>query len=127
MTSYILFAAAEVDLREIICYTRKQWGDAQSRRLAVGLRTLTHAAISSYTVGFIAFTPTMLKNIAPAMRLVLHHILPGGISTWGVGMIEFYFIKGATLRLKYNSLASLGNFLPKTILDFGNNAYQRHC
>lgn len=29
--SYILTAAAEADLRDIIRYTRKQWGDAQVR------------------------------------------------------------------------------------------------
>ncbi|AAO28822.1 type II toxin-antitoxin system RelE/ParE family toxin [Xylella fastidiosa subsp. morus] len=32
MTGYILTAAAETDLRSIIRYTRKQWGDAQMRR-----------------------------------------------------------------------------------------------
>ncbi|EQB98091.1 type II toxin-antitoxin system RelE/ParE family toxin [Photorhabdus temperata] len=32
MTSYVLTAAAESDLRGIIRYTRKQWGDAQVRR-----------------------------------------------------------------------------------------------
>ena len=30
--SYILTAAAEADLREIIRYTHQQWGDAQVRR-----------------------------------------------------------------------------------------------
>lgn len=30
--AYILTAAAEADLREIIRYTRQQWGDAQVRR-----------------------------------------------------------------------------------------------
>lgn len=32
MTSYVLTAAAEADMRGIIRYTRKQWGDAQVRR-----------------------------------------------------------------------------------------------
>ncbi|WP_391528796.1 type II toxin-antitoxin system RelE/ParE family toxin [Photorhabdus akhurstii] len=32
MTGYVLTAAAESDLRGIIRYTRKQWGDAQVRR-----------------------------------------------------------------------------------------------
>ena len=32
MTAYVLTAAAESDLRGIILYTRKQWGDAQVRR-----------------------------------------------------------------------------------------------
>jgi len=29
---YVLSDAAEADLRDIIRYTRKQWGDAQVRR-----------------------------------------------------------------------------------------------
>ena len=41
---YILTAAAEADLREIIRYTRKQWGDAQVRsyiaKLAGGIARL---------------------------------------------------------------------------------------
>ena len=32
MTAYVLTAAAESDLRDIVHYTRKQWGDAQVRR-----------------------------------------------------------------------------------------------
>lgn len=32
MTDYILTAAAEADMRGIIRYTRKQWGDVQVRR-----------------------------------------------------------------------------------------------
>ncbi|MPS47823.1 type II toxin-antitoxin system RelE/ParE family toxin [Methylobacillus sp.] len=31
MTGYVLTAAAESDLRGIVRYTRKQWGDAQVR------------------------------------------------------------------------------------------------
>lgn len=34
---YILTAAAEADLREIIRYTRKQWGDVQVRRYVAKL------------------------------------------------------------------------------------------
>lgn len=38
-------AAAEADLREIIRYTRKQWGDAQVRRyIAVLERGIAHLA-----------------------------------------------------------------------------------
>jgi toxin ParE1/3/4 len=29
--SYVLTAAAEADLRDIICYTRREWADAQTR------------------------------------------------------------------------------------------------
>lgn len=32
MTDYVLTAAAEADMRGIIRYTRKQWGDAQVHR-----------------------------------------------------------------------------------------------
>ena len=32
MSSYVLTLAAEADVRAIIRYTRKQWGDAQLRR-----------------------------------------------------------------------------------------------
>lgn len=32
MTAYVLTAAAESDLRDIVKYTRRQWGDAQTRR-----------------------------------------------------------------------------------------------
>ncbi len=32
MTDYVLTVAAELDLRGIVRYTRKQWGDAQVRR-----------------------------------------------------------------------------------------------
>lgn len=35
--SYTLTAAAETDLRDIIRYTRKQWGDAQVRRYVSAL------------------------------------------------------------------------------------------
>ena len=36
--SYILKEAAEADLRDIIGYTRNQWGDAQARRYLVKLK-----------------------------------------------------------------------------------------
>lgn len=32
MRAYVLTDAAEADLRDVIRYTRKQWGDAQLRR-----------------------------------------------------------------------------------------------
>ncbi len=32
MTAYVLTDAAEADLRDVIRYTREQWGDAQLRR-----------------------------------------------------------------------------------------------
>jgi plasmid stabilization system protein ParE len=36
--SYVLSAAAEADLRDIIRYTRKQWGDAQTRAYVAKLQ-----------------------------------------------------------------------------------------
>lgn len=38
-TSYVLTSDAEADLREIIRYTRRQWGDMQTRRYIVKLQT----------------------------------------------------------------------------------------
>lgn len=44
MTGYVLTAAAEADLRAIVRYTRKQWGDPQVRsyiaRLELGIECL---------------------------------------------------------------------------------------
>lgn len=44
MKAYVLTDAAEADLRDIIRYTRKQWGDAQVRsyvaRLEQGIKRL---------------------------------------------------------------------------------------
>ena len=37
MTGYVLTTAAESDLRGIVRYTRKQWGDAQVRRYIAAL------------------------------------------------------------------------------------------
>jgi plasmid stabilization system protein ParE len=37
LTAYRLTEAAEADLREIIRYTRKQWGEAQVRRYVASL------------------------------------------------------------------------------------------
>ena len=36
--SYVLLAAAEADLRAVIRYTRKQWGDRQTRSYVADLR-----------------------------------------------------------------------------------------
>lgn len=35
---YVLSAAAEADLRDVIRYTRKQWGDAQTRSYVAKLQ-----------------------------------------------------------------------------------------
>ena len=44
--AYVLTAAAETDLREIVRYTRRQWGDAQVRSYIAKLeRAITRLAI----------------------------------------------------------------------------------
>ncbi|WP_260465715.1 type II toxin-antitoxin system RelE/ParE family toxin [Stutzerimonas stutzeri] len=53
MTGYVLTAAAESDLRGIVRYTRKQWGDAQARRyiatLEQGIASLAMVGVRSKT------------------------------------------------------------------------------
>ncbi|WP_250151132.1 type II toxin-antitoxin system RelE/ParE family toxin [Photorhabdus akhurstii] len=53
MTGYVLTTAAESDLRGIVRYTRKQWGDAQVRRyiamLEQGIANLAMAGVCSKT------------------------------------------------------------------------------
>ncbi|NLC34982.1 MAG: type II toxin-antitoxin system RelE/ParE family toxin [Alcaligenaceae bacterium] len=52
MSDYVLTEAAEADLRGIIRYTRKQWGDAQVRRYVARLKQgIVHLATcrGSYT------------------------------------------------------------------------------
>ncbi len=43
---YILTRAAEADLREVIRYTRRQWGTAQARRYASELQNCVEALAS---------------------------------------------------------------------------------
>jgi toxin ParE1/3/4 len=40
---YVLTKAAEVDLRDVIRYTRRQWGDAQARRYVSQLQSCAAA------------------------------------------------------------------------------------
>jgi toxin ParE1/3/4 len=37
-SAYVLSTAAEVDLRDIVRYTRKEWGDIQARRYLANLK-----------------------------------------------------------------------------------------
>lgn len=69
MTTYILTAAAEADLRGIVRYTRKKWGDAQVRRYIV---TLEHG-IESLVSGQGSFKD--MSAIFPALRMARceHH------------------------------------------------------
>ena len=41
--AYVLTTAAEADLREVVRYTRGQWGEAQARRYVGKLRACTEA------------------------------------------------------------------------------------
>ena len=55
MKNYLLTAKAEADLRSIIRYTRKEWGDTQTRRyidkLEQGIVSLTHGKSASKDMG----------------------------------------------------------------------------
>lgn len=63
MTAYLLTEAAEADLREIIRYTRKQWGDAQVRSYVTRLER----AIERLVAGQCAYKD--MGAIHPALRM----------------------------------------------------------
>lgn len=54
-TRYVLTAAAEADLRDIVRYTRNQWGDVQTRRylarLTQGLERIASGEGASKDIG----------------------------------------------------------------------------
>lgn len=66
---YVLTDAAEVDIRGIIRYTRKQWGDAQVRRYIAGLES----GIARLAAGQGAFKD--MSALYPALRMARcdHH------------------------------------------------------
>lgn len=70
-TDYILSAAAEADLREIIRYTRKQWGDAQVRNYIAKLE----GGIARLAAGEGVFKD--MTALYPALRMVRceHHYI----------------------------------------------------
>jgi len=70
-TDYILTAAAEADLREIIRYTRKQWGDTQVRSYIAKLES----GIVRVAAGEGAFKD--MTALYPALRMVRceHHYI----------------------------------------------------
>jgi toxin ParE1/3/4 len=70
-TDYILTAAAEADLREIIRYTRKQWGDAQVRSYIAKLE----GGIARLAAGEGVFKD--MTALYPALRMVRceHHYI----------------------------------------------------
>ena len=63
MTGYVLTAAAESDLRGIVRYTRKQWGDAQVRRYIATLEQ----GIASLANGRGVFKD--MSGLFPALRM----------------------------------------------------------
>ena len=69
--SYALLAEAEADLREILRYTRKQWGDAQARAYVAKLKGCIERA---------ALRQGVAKDMAalyPGLRMVRceHHFI----------------------------------------------------
>jgi toxin ParE1/3/4 len=71
LNGYVLTDEAEADLRSIIRYTRKQWGEAQARRYVAALQ----AGIASLAAGKGAFKN--MSAIYPALRMSRceHHYL----------------------------------------------------
>ena len=69
--SYVLSSGAEVDLRDIIRYTRKQWGDAQTRIYVAKLQ----ACIESVAAGLGFFRE--MSALYPALRMgaCQHHFI----------------------------------------------------
>jgi toxin ParE1/3/4 len=63
LTGYVLTAAAESDLRGIVRYTRKPWGDAQVRRYIATLEQ----GITSLANGRGAFKD--MSALFPALRM----------------------------------------------------------
>ncbi|KPW69764.1 hypothetical protein ALP82_200041 [Pseudomonas savastanoi pv. fraxini] len=66
MTGYVLTAAAESDLRGIVRYTRKQWGDAQVRRYIATLEQ----GIANLADGRGVFKD--MSALFPALRMGRH-------------------------------------------------------
>lgn len=71
MKSYVLTQAAEADLRAVIRYTAKQWGDAQVRRYLGVLEQ----GIVSLAEGHSAFKD--MSTVYPGLRMVRadHHYI----------------------------------------------------
>jgi plasmid stabilization system protein ParE len=68
---YVLSSAAEADLRDIVRYTRKQWGDAQTRSYMTKLK----GCIESLATGAGFFKD--MDALYPALRMVHceHHYI----------------------------------------------------
>ncbi len=70
-TSYVLTSAAEADVRDIIRYTRKQWGDAQVRNY---INTLT-LAIEQVAIGASGYKDMSALYPGLRMRHCEHHYI----------------------------------------------------
>ncbi len=68
---YVLSAAAEADLRDVIRYTRKQWGDAQTRSYVAKLQ----AGMESVAAGEGFFKD--MSALYPGLRMARceHHYI----------------------------------------------------
>lgn len=71
MTAYILTAAAEADIRGIVRYTRKQWGDPQVRRYIA----ILEQGLAEIAVGGRPFKD--MSALYPALRMARceHHYI----------------------------------------------------
>lgn len=69
--SYVLALAAEADLRDVVRYTRKKWGDAQAR---IYLATLK-GCIDGVAIGHSLFKD--MTGLYPGLRMVHceHHYI----------------------------------------------------
>lgn len=71
IAGYVLSAAAEADLREIVRYTRREWSDAQARRYLAKLKT----GIEKFCAGHRPSTD--MASLRPGLRVARcehHHI-----------------------------------------------------
>ncbi|MBU6394866.1 MAG: type II toxin-antitoxin system RelE/ParE family toxin [Sphingomonadales bacterium] len=86
---YVLTLAAEADLRRIVRYTRKAWGDAQARRYAAQLEHGLEAVASGQS----AFRD--MSALYPGLRMARceHHFLfvlvNGTVKIRGSGKVKF--------------------------------------
>lgn len=69
MTPYVLTAAAEADIRDIVRYTRRQWGDAQTRRYIAALER----GIAAVAMGDGAFKDMSAVSADLRMARCGHH------------------------------------------------------
>jgi toxin ParE1/3/4 len=68
---YVLTSAAEADLRDIVRYTRREWGEVQARRYLAGLK----AGIERIATGPVAGRD--MTSLHPGLRMARcrHHFI----------------------------------------------------